>query len=213
MNGLFNLDNPVMKFLTKVCDVMILSLLWFVCSIPIITLGASTTALYYASVKVVRRDRGYVAKEFFKSFRLNLGQGIIMSLVFGLASLLFITNIQFASKLEGDFGTILHIIYIVMCVVVWGTAEYAVPILSRFTMKITALFKTSFFLFFKHFPQSILVGFLIALSIWGSMFYPIVIVFVPSTCAIVVSLVMEPILKRYTPHEEEENRKDEWYLE
>lgn len=214
MNGLFSLDNPVMKFLTKVCDVFILSLLWLVCSIPIVTIGASTTALYYSSVKSIRRDRGYVSKEFFKSFKMNFLQGLIITFVFGILSLLFVTNIQFAQHINGDFGTVLHIVYIVMCLVVWGTAVYCMPVLSRFTMTTFGLVKTSFFLFFKHFPQSILITVIIGLCLFGTYYLPILVVAIPAGGALLVSLIMEPILKKYTPQDEDgEGKRDQWYLE
>ena len=54
MNGLFNLDSPIMRFLSKVCDLMILNVMCIICCLPIVTAGASITALYTITMKMVR---------------------------------------------------------------------------------------------------------------------------------------------------------------
>ena len=56
MNGLFNLDSPIMRFLSKVCDLMILNVMCIICCLPIVTAGASITALYTITMKMVRGE-------------------------------------------------------------------------------------------------------------------------------------------------------------
>ena len=75
MGNLFNMDNAFFSFISKVCDIMILSTVWILLCIPIITIGPASTALYYAVVKVVRRERGYLLREFFRSFKMNFKRG------------------------------------------------------------------------------------------------------------------------------------------
>ena len=60
MKGLFSPDSAIGKALTKIGELVILSIIWFITSLPVITIGASTTALYYATVKSLRMGRGYV---------------------------------------------------------------------------------------------------------------------------------------------------------
>ena len=48
LQGIFNYDNPVWRFIGKLGDLIILNILWIVCSIPVFTAGASATAVYYA---------------------------------------------------------------------------------------------------------------------------------------------------------------------
>ncbi|MFQ9510793.1 MAG: DUF624 domain-containing protein, partial [Lachnospiraceae bacterium] len=59
MGGLFNLDNPVWRFIGKLVDVALLNLLWIICCIPIVTIGPATTAMYYVTLKLVRDEEGY----------------------------------------------------------------------------------------------------------------------------------------------------------
>ena len=132
-----------MRFLTKLFDVMYLSILWFVFSIPIITIGASTTAMYYATVKVIRRDRGYIFQEFWKSFKLNFLQATLSWIIIVVGTLLFFFNVKFALTLQGKAGTLLTLIYGFMGILVLGCGMYLFPVLSRFTMKFSQLIKIS----------------------------------------------------------------------
>ena len=71
MNGLFNLDSPIMRFLSKVCDLMILNVMCIICCLPIVTAGASITALYTITMKMVRGEESYIFKGFLKAFKEN----------------------------------------------------------------------------------------------------------------------------------------------
>ena len=64
------IDNGVTRFLGKVADFMFLNLLWIVCSIPIITIGVSTTAMYSVMLKLVKNEEGYIVKGFFMLLRM-----------------------------------------------------------------------------------------------------------------------------------------------
>ena len=74
MRGIFSYDNPVMRFIGKFWDVLILNILWLICSIPVFTIGAATTAVYYVTLKLARDDDGYTIRSFFRSFRQNFRQ-------------------------------------------------------------------------------------------------------------------------------------------
>ena len=61
-------DSLLGRFFNLVFDLVIMHLIWIICSLPIFTIGASTTALYYAFMKRTRRDEGYIWKNFFLFF-------------------------------------------------------------------------------------------------------------------------------------------------
>ena len=69
MGKLFNIDSPVMRFLGKVADLMILNLVTLLCCIPVVTIGASLTAMHYVLLKMVRNEESYIVRSFFKSFK------------------------------------------------------------------------------------------------------------------------------------------------
>ncbi len=78
---LFSYESRFSQLLLKLCYACCLNLLWFVCSIPVFTIGAATTALYYASLKVVRDEDSHVGALFFRSFRENFRQATVIWLI------------------------------------------------------------------------------------------------------------------------------------
>ena len=94
----FDLDSSLMQGLNKVADLMFLNLLTLLCCVPVVTAGASFTALHYVALKIVRNEECYIARDFFKSFRRNLRQGTIIWLL-----MLFL-----ALVLWGDFIILRH---------------------------------------------------------------------------------------------------------
>lgn len=75
MNQLFSPDNKIFQFIHKLVFCAWLNILWFICSIPVITIGASTTALYDVCFKLVRDQEGNVTQQFFNSFKANFKKG------------------------------------------------------------------------------------------------------------------------------------------
>ena len=78
---LFDMDSPLMIGLNKMADLMILNLLTILCCLPVVTVGASLTAMHYMVIKLIRNEESYVVKGFFRSFKQNLRQGTIIWLL------------------------------------------------------------------------------------------------------------------------------------
>lgn len=74
-------DNPVISGMSRIFDMMCLNVLWLVCSLPIFTIGASTTAMYTVMLKVVKNEEGYIVKGFFKAFKENFKKSTIIWLI------------------------------------------------------------------------------------------------------------------------------------
>ena len=98
MGRFFNLDSPLMTFLSKMADLMILNLLTLLCCLPIITAGDAMTALYYMTIKMVKNEECYIVKGYFKSFKENFKQATIIWLIALVVGIIF----------AGDFHRILR---------------------------------------------------------------------------------------------------------
>ena len=106
LSGIFNYDNPFWRFIGKLCDVMILNVLWVLCSIPVVTMGASTTAVYYVTLKLVRDEEGPTIRSFFKSFKENFRQATIIWLIMLAAGCLLGFDLYFFLAIQyGDAGS------------------------------------------------------------------------------------------------------------
>ena len=89
MKQLLSIDNPVMRFVIKLFDCMVLSVLWLVFSLPIITMGAASTALYSAVYNRIVKDKSYLWRSFWTSFRDNFKRSTLAWLPM-LAMILFL---------------------------------------------------------------------------------------------------------------------------
>ncbi len=219
MSNFFNIDNGFFTALSKFCDVLFLSLIWVVFCIPIITIGPANTALYYATVKVIRRERGYLFREFFKSFKLNFKRGAIIGVLLTIAFVILVVDLLAAGstiKNSSTISSILFGVYVAMAFFVLSISVYIFPVLSRFDMTIKQLIKAAAFMSIRHLPFTLIMVVVTAASIFGVLYIPILIVVVPAAGNFINSLLMERILKKYMPQNEEsddENKKDEWYME
>ena len=98
MGNLFNLDSGFSKFMNRVSDLFLLNILWVICSIPIITIGASTTALYSVNLNLLSENEGHITKAFFKAFKENFKKSTAIWLIVLLTSTILGVNLIFWLK-------------------------------------------------------------------------------------------------------------------
>ena len=130
---LFNLDSPVMVFLSKVANLMILNVLTIICCIPIFTAGAAITALYYVTIKMARGDDPYIIKGYFKSFKENFKQATIIWLI--MLVILAIIAVDWRVTLvmmTGNSAKIMKTVLFIVSFLLLLTGLYIFPVLSRF---------------------------------------------------------------------------------
>lgn len=195
-------DSPVMTTISKITDVFILSSLWVICCIPIITIGAATTALYYSSVKAIRKDKGYVIKSFFHSFRMNFIPATLLWLVFLLVGILLYGCFIFTAVLsDKSLQFFMLCFYMFLFFLFLGVGCYAFPVLSKCSMDNMSILRFSLGLVIRHFPSTILLVLFVVLAVLVMWTAPLAVLILPGTISLLYSLPMERILIRYTPQE------------
>lgn len=138
-------------------DLIYLNILAFICCIPIITVGASMTALNYVVLKMVRNEEGYITRSFFKSFKQNFKQATIIWLMI-LAAVGILAGDAFILRYSGlVFPSWLRIALTVVGVVLMFTLMHVFPVLSRFENNIKNTFKNSLFMGILTFPKTLLM--------------------------------------------------------
>lgn len=176
MERFFNLNNPVLVFLEKTANLIILNLLWLVCCIPIVTIGPATAALYYVTLKIVRDEEPYIIKGFFHSFKENLKQGIVLTLLLGAAGLILYVDFQFCASLKGFAGSALRLALLAGSLVVLMTASYAFPLLAQFQNTVYGNLKNALLLSLARLPYTLVIlalqlSSLITLVLFTETFY------------------------------------------
>ncbi len=211
---LFSPDSAFMNFLNRVGEMILLSVLWLVCCIPIVTIGCSTTAEYYAAMKALKGE-GHVSSNFFKSFRLNWKQAVVSELILLVLAFILYIDLFFCFAIEGLLASVLLIVFFFLAILMFITITYLFPILSRFETGLWQLFKRSLLIAWSNFGWTILVCLVNLLPLlvflfktqWFFRLLPVFLLIYPGAGAFVNSLIFLRVFRKYTPKEvlEEEN--------
>ena len=160
----FSTDGPVFRFLSRLWDMLKLNILWVLCSLPVVTIGASTAAAFSITLKMVDDREGYVARAFLRAFKANLKQGIpagILNIVFAYALYL---DFQLFHAVEGNpiWFLILGIVGSVMCV---GYFLYTYALMARYENSLIATIKNSMEICIKYFGRTIFLVVILAVEL------------------------------------------------
>ena len=110
MSNFFNMDNGLFRALGKLADLMLLNILFLVCSLPIFTIGASFTAMYYVTLKLAENEEGYIARGFWKSFKQNFKQATIIWLILLFFGIVLVLDLLILKDSTGTFVTVLRVV-------------------------------------------------------------------------------------------------------
>lgn len=177
MGNMLNLDSGFSKFMNRVSDLFLLNILWIVCSIPIITIGASTTALYSVDLNLLSEDEGHITKSFFKAFKEHFKKSTVIWLIILLVSIVLCVNLVFWLKCGLSIAYIALPFIFFAILVFLLVSPYIFPVLSKSNSSILSTIKYCFFISIKALPYSLLIT-LFGLSVLFATFYfPIVFLF------------------------------------
>lgn len=214
----FNLmDNVVTRALTKICDMICLNIVWLICCIPIVTIGASTTALYSVMLKMVKNEEGYIFRSFFKAFKENFRQSTILWLLFAVLSVVWWIDFNFAGAVGGQIGFLLRVVFVVFGFILISALIYALPLTARYVNPISATLKNALILSLAKLPYTLVMvvitaGAVVA-SVWTTttlMFaLPMWLFFGGSLIAWLNSCILRRIFVIFEENDENDNTKEE----
>lgn len=150
-------DNPIMRGIGRIADFVLLNLLWIACSLPVITIGASTTALYTVMLKIVKNEEGYIVKGFFKAFKENFRQSTVIWLVFFVLGVVLIVDFSALRLMSAGVAGIMQILLLLMSALLIGGAVYAFGLQARFVNTVKNTLKNAVILVFAKLPYTILI--------------------------------------------------------
>lgn len=205
-------DGIVRELLTKTGQLIMLTLVWLLCCVPIVTFVASSTAFYYAVVKSVRHEVGYPVEEFFRSFKSNLLRGFGQTIGIAIWMGLLVWNWNMLKAMKGSFVYWMMIGQITLYLV---TAVYLVtlfPAMSRFSLKGWQMTKLVIVMGMKHAPVAALslIGYaVIALISW--YLTAAMMLVLPGIWVFCTTYWVEGMLLKFMPPPEENDTA--WYYE
>lgn len=172
MKDIFDFNNPVMSFLSKLADLMILNVITLICCVPIVTVGASLSSMYYVLLRLRQEETSFVTKDFFHAFRQNLKQGIILWILYLVAIialaaeyyLIFVARIP--ELVEVRYGVYLFTALVLI------SLTWSFVLLSRYNNSFGRVIINSYFIGFTHFVRTIMMALLMMSPIALILIYP-----------------------------------------
>ena len=200
MRRLFNPESLVWAPLGFLGDLVILSLLWVVCCIPLVTLGPSSAALYDTAVYVLRQKKGAPFARFFSVFRRELKDGILATLCWALVFLFLYFILYAALRLFPGFaerGGLVSVAAVIICFFTLGVFCWVWPTLSRFTQSLPALLSVSLRLALGHILRSAGLAVLWGTALWFTLRYMLPVFVLPGLAAFLSTYLIEPVFRQY----------------
>lgn len=165
----------------KIADACILNALWFITSLPIFTLGASTTALYRVTLNIVDEKDGNISQQYFRAFKENFRQAtqiwlilLPLGMFLGLDGYI-LAHLRRSGNQSFDVICTLGLALIIVAAIVYVMVFlYVFPLVASVKNTNIAMIKNSFFIAIRYLFCTILLA-----AIHFAMFFLVVSVFTP----------------------------------
>jgi len=211
MGGIFNIDGKFFSVMTKIADLIILNILWIICCIPIVTIGAATTALNYVTLKMTKDEEAYIVKSFFHSFKQNFRQSTVIWLFLLAGYIIAVVDLIILRDWAFQFSDIIRYVVLALMLILTFITIYIFPIQAKFFNSIKNTFKNSFFISIRHLPSTIvmvliLIGPFIAAYFINLLSQYIILIYLLigfSGTAYANSFFFNKIFENYLPKEED----------
>ncbi len=223
MSNFFNYDGPLFSTLNKITDLIWLNILWLICCLPLFTIGASTTALFYVTMHMTRNEGSGVTKTFFRQFKKNFKQSTAIWLIYALIGGVLFTDLYIIVWMM-DLPSMIHTAFVcanfLLLLVFLLTALYTFPLQSMFENKIKHTMKNALILSIGHLPQSVVIAFMyfamfFLAYLMPELMLPIIFFIGFSGISLAASYMFLNIFKKHMRTEdlEKENRDpDQWEI-
>ena len=133
MHNLFHYENPFIQFLVRVGDLMILNALFILCSLPVVTLGASLTAMHRVTQNMLFEQEEPIIKTFFRAFRQNFKQSTLAWLVELVVIVSLVCDVLLVmAYFDGGLAKAMYILVAVLAILVVGVFSYLMPLIARY---------------------------------------------------------------------------------
>jgi uncharacterized membrane protein YesL len=203
---MFNYDNKVFEFINRVVDTMFATLLWVVFSLPIITLGASTTAFYETVHKVLRKNKGYIWRTFWNTFITNFMRSTIVWLIQAALSLFFLLDMKIMKEAlaQGEKGGWLYYFFMFSLIVMYAWFIFNCAYIARIEDGVKKTLKNTALMMIMNLQWAGLM-FVTAFAAFAVIaFVPVSALFVPTGVMFIYDLIILKVFNKYINMDDEE---------
>lgn len=196
-NRIFDMENPVMRALGAVCDLLVLNLLTAACCLPLVTCGAAFTALFDGTLRMARREETHIVRGYFRALRSNFKKATALGLIFSAAAVVLLADGQIALL----YAPALRVAAAAGGLLVGAVALYAFALQARFENTVTATLKNAASLSVAYFPRTLgMVAFTLLLWVLCLTFFqialPVLLMFGFSLPAYLCAMLLQPVFQK-----------------
>lgn len=198
MKRFFNLDNPVWQFVGNIADMLLLSIFWYLCCLPVFTIGCGTTAVYYVTLKLVTHREGYTAASFWKSFKENFRQGTVIWLLCLAAGAVLAIDLYWALAGGSSVGAALMPAFCILLLLYAMFVTMLFPLLARCSNQTKTLLGMCFAMTVRSFLP-VLSALIVTAAVFLTgifLFWPLLLI-APGLAAYINSYTFDRILAKY----------------
>lgn len=149
----FSIEHPFFEFMGNIGDMIILNVLFFVTSLPVVTLGTTLTAMYKVVLRRVRGEGRYVAREYFQACREEWKQSTKLGLFFLITGGILLFDVLYGKNLWKSLNVAIGVLVVLWCF----TITYAFPLQARFQNSTRNTLRNALFLAFRNFPATLVM--------------------------------------------------------
>ena len=165
MSSFFNMDSPIMRFLGRLADVMILNIVFLITCLPVVTIGAAWTSLSYVTLKMSRDEESYIVKSYFKAFRQNFRQATAIWGIALVAMFIFYMDFHIIRSMNPSMAQAMFLLLAAIAMLAALTLLYVFPVLAKFDNTILNTIKNAFFMAIGNLPHTLLMAAVIVGSV------------------------------------------------
>lgn len=173
--AILHIDSPVARGINKFVQMVYVGLLWFLCSIPVITLGAASAALYEVLLKLQKDEEGAIGAAFFRGFKANLKSSLPVWIPILLAEVVFGVNLFYYAVLGGGEFPVQSIVFGFLFLASLAAFGYAFPVMAKFENSTAGTFRMIFLLVIRNPRWTVVIAVIQALTLfvcWGFLYFP-----------------------------------------
>lgn len=172
MINLFGIDNKFFETLEKISNIVILNFLYILFSIPIITIGASTTATYFVAMKIVANEEGYIFRTFIKSFKENFKISTIVWIMIMLVGGVLILDFHISNAISNSsISNVFKLILTMVSIIIIFNITYVFPIICKFDNSIKNTIINAILISIQNLPYTIIMSLLNLIPIISILFF------------------------------------------
>ena len=156
---LFDPDSPIMSFLARVADLVILNVLWLLCCLPVVTAGASTTAMYHVVRHLQEESISSVTRDFFRSFKSDFRQATPVYLLLLIPTAAVVMNAWILSAQSSDVVPVyVRAIWMVSALMLTFVLSFVYPVMAYFDDTVWKTLRTAAVLAVAKLPRTVLIS-------------------------------------------------------